>query len=365
MDVKDATVEIEKVDDECVKYSPKKCSENLSLNKAGVERYVNSLVEDSISQSVDNVARKRVLFVGIVALDYITFVEEYPNEDEEVYAEEYYLSRGGNAANSATVSGLLGGQAEFFGIMVKNRDFDFIKDDFKQSNVHSENVVVLDPSNHKPPVTFIWVSKKTGSRTILADFKNLTELKGNDFQRLDLTNYKWVHFEGRENVSDIIQMIEAIEIFNEGKEQADKVRVSVEIEPPRSLRPKLQALFDKADYLFVSKDYSQAEGYTSMEEAAEGLLSLCKDDATVICPWGADGASAKVAGEKVVTSHSYPPPHLIDTIGAGDTFIAGTVFSLSNGQSLEIAIGFGCRMAGAKCGMRGFAGLKGFQKHFP
>lgn len=334
-----------------------------SLSVRNVEQYVEGLVQDTISESVDNWARKRVLFVGVVALDHITFVEEYPNEDEEVFAEDYYLSRGGNAGNSATVLGLLGAQSEFFGTVVKNRDFDFIKNDFKQNNVYSENVVGLDPSQHKPPVTFIWVSQKTGSRTIIADFKNLTELKGTDFRRLDLRNYKWIHFEGRENVSDIIQMIEVIDKFNETKDNAYKIKISVEIETPHSLSPKLHGLFSKADYVFVSKDYGQADGYNTMEEVVEGLLARCKDSATILCPWGKHGAAAK--GEQLVTSSAYPPEHLIDTIGAGDTFIAGTIFSLSNSQHLEKAINFGCRLAGAKCGMRGFSGLKGFQKLIP
>ena len=101
----------------------------------------------------------------------------------------------------------------------------------------------------------------------------------------------------------------------------------------------------------------------SKEEAVEGLLKCCKSDATIICPWGEDGAAA-ANKEHVVTSMAYPPSELVDTVGAGDTFMAGTIFSLCADKSIDHAIRFGCQIAGAKCGMRGYSGLKGFQKYF-
>lgn len=55
-----------------------------------------------------------------------------------------------------------------------------------------------------------------------------------------------------------------------------------------------------------------------------------------------------------------PPARLVDTLGAGDTFNAGLIHSLSEGKSLETALQFACNIAGAKCGMAGFEQLKHF-----
>ena len=60
----------------------------------------------------------------------------------------------------------------------------------------------------------------------------------------------------------------------------------------------------------------------------------------------------------VVTSLAFPPPRLVDTLAAGDTFNGATISALSNGQSVKDAIRFGCQVAGAKCGIRGWDGLK-------
>ena len=48
----------------------------------------------------------------------------------------------------------------------------------------------------------------------------------------------------------------------------------------------------------------------------------------------------------------------MDTLGAGDTFVAATILRLSLGFSLQHSITYGCQVAGQKCGMRGFTGLQ-------
>ena len=348
-----------------------KCIENSTEGHTAVamvdlqqtEIYAENLAENLICQTIGDWAGKRILIVGVVALDITTIVEEYPEEDTEIMAIEHYVSRGGNAGNSATVLGHLGANVEFFGTVVKNRDYEFLLNDFKNNKVKTENVVVLDEERHSPPVAFVWVSDKAKTRTIVADFERVTELTNEDFEKLDLSHYKWIHFEGRKNVSDIVSMIEIIDDYNKDKRITDKVKVSVEIELPKSVCPQLGDLFDKANYIFVSKDYCREEGYTSKEEAVKGLLKRCKSNATVICPWGEDGAAA-ANKKQVATSLVYPPSELLDTVGAGDTFMAGTIFSLCADKSIDHAIRFGCQVAGAKCGMRGYSGLKGLQKYF-
>ena len=61
----------------------------------------------------------------------------------------------------------------------------------------------------------------------------------------------------------------------------------------------------------------------------------------------------------MAASHSYPPVKVIDTCGAGDSFNAATIVALTQGKTIESAIKFGCKVAGAKIGMYGYTGLKG------
>ncbi|KAG8007215.1 Ketohexokinase [Nibea albiflora] len=56
----------------------------------------------------------------------------------------------------------------------------------------------------------------------------------------------------------------------------------------------------------------------------------------------------------IVHSDAFPPKNLVDTLGAGDTFNAAVIYTLSNGGSLQDALTFGCRVAGRKCGFHGY-----------
>ena len=70
-------------------------------------------------------------------------------------------------------------------------------------------------------------------------------------------------------------------------------------------------------------------------------------------------------GGDVTTSPIYPPHKVVDTLGAGDTFNAATVYALSNGADVTSAIKFGCFVAGTKCGGVGLKGIKGLQNRLP
>lgn len=64
---------------------------------------------------------------------------------------------------------------------------------------------------------------------------------------------------------------------------------------------------------------------------------------------------------KVYSSSAYSPSQIVDTLGAGDTFNAGLIHSLSIGRSLQEALNYSCKLAGSKCGMIGYEGLRNFE----
>lgn len=108
--------------------------------------------------------------------------------------------------------------------------------------------------------------------------------------------------------------------------------------------------------------------------------------ATLICAWAEAGADALGPDGQLLHSDAFPPPRVVDTLGAGDTFNASVIFSLSKGESLSTGSGqgwvclsrnarltlslvpspgnsvqealrFGCQVAGRKCGLQGFEGI--------
>lgn len=86
------------------------------------------------------------------------------------------------------------------------------------------------------------------------------------------------------------------------------------------------------------------------------LIIYSKSKSTVICPWGADGAAAQNADGVLFTAPVYKGHELVvDSLGAGDTFAAAVIHSLSrNFKDVSAAIEFGCLVAGHKVGYYGY-----------
>lgn len=222
-------------------------------------------------------------------------------------------------------------------------------------------------------------------------------LTADDFRKIPYARYKWIHFEvsalawdfscrtnniqlrgfysQARNVIETKQMIDSILEWNV-KHPDQRIVVSIELE---NRTEKNLALVKDADYVFLSKDYSEFMGWKSKEVAIHNLRKYVKKQyvdlnmitffdqmnmwlwkycfyrAKLICPWGAEGA---IAIDNETDSHfaasAKPPAKVVDSLGAGDTFLASTIHMLANGASIQESIEFGCQIAGAKIGFIGY-----------
>ncbi|XP_064002612.1 ketohexokinase isoform X1 [Pogoniulus pusillus] len=294
---------------------------------------------------------KRIMCVGLVCLDIISVVESYPSEDSDSRCLSQRWQRGGNASNSCTVLALLGAPCSFMGSLAPGYAADFIVADFRRRGVDVTHVA-WQPRGNVPCACCI-VSSASGSRTIVLYDTNLPDVTARDFERVDLSQYKWIHWEAR-NAAEQVAMIRRVEQYNQSRPAAERVRISVEVEKPRQ---ELLQLMGLGHVVFISKDLAQHLGYQSAPEALQGLRSRIQPGATLICAWAEKGADAVGPDGQLVHSEAFPPETLVDTLGAGDTFNAATIFALSAGKSLQDALTFGCQIAGRKCGIQGFDSL--------
>ncbi|XP_057165103.1 ketohexokinase isoform X3 [Ursus arctos] len=224
---------------------------------------------------------KQILCVGLVVLDIINVVDKYPEEDTDSRCLSQRWQRGGNASNSCTVLSLLGAPCAFMGSLAPG------------------------------PVA-----------------ENLPDVSAADFDKVDLTRFKWIHIEGR-NASEQVKMLQRIEQHNTTRPPGQKIRVSVEVEKPRE---ELFQLFGYGDVVFVSKDVAKHLGFRSAGEALRGLYGRVRKGAVLICAWAEEGADALGPDGRLLHSDAFPPPRVVDTLGAGDTFNASVIFSLSQGE---------------------------------
>ncbi|XP_050807470.1 ketohexokinase isoform X1 [Gopherus flavomarginatus] len=216
---------------------------------------------------------KRILCIGLVCLDIISVVDVYPAEDTDTRCLSQRWQRGGNASNSCTVLSLLGAPCAFMGSLAPGHAADFIVADFRRRGVDVAHVAWQ--SRGDMPCACCLVNSTTGSRTVTLYDTNLPDVTAQDFEQVDLTQYKWIHWEGR-NAAEQVKMIQRVEEYNRTCPAHQRVSTSVEVEKPRE---ELYQLFGYGDVVFVSKEVAKAFGFHSAPEAVKGLHSRVRPGA--------------------------------------------------------------------------------------
>lgn len=285
----------------------------------------------------------RILAIGIATVDIINQVAVYPTEDSEVRVLEQRIARGGNATNSLVVLSQLGHRVAWGGVLAEDVDSAHILNDLQAYAVDLR--YCRRQPRGKNPTSYILLSRSTGSRSIV-HYRDLPEFSYADFAAIDLNGFDWVHFEGR-------NIIETELMMKLARKRAPQVRLSLEIEKPR---PDIEKLLPWPDLLLFSKSYAHVQGYYEATIMLDAIAEQ-SPQAERVCAWGADGAYALGRDGTKYASPAFLPDHVIDTLGAGDTFNAGIIDALVRGRSLGCALESACRLAGRKCAQTGFAGL--------
>ncbi|KAJ3497829.1 hypothetical protein NLG97_g1603 [Lecanicillium saksenae] len=323
-----------------------------------------------------------IIMVGACYLDTILTVPHYPEEDTKLRASNLEVRRGGNCPNSLEVLQQL----------IPRRGWQ--KREANPSahrQGHSEHGLHLvaclpkrdSPATHQviqsfgsdTPVSFkhcihregateaassyIIRSQRTDSRT-LVNHNPLDEMTVAEFGAIagDFRDkgQSWWHFEGRipETTLACMRIL---------RQTVPGCKISVEVEKPG--REGLRALAAEADVVFYSKVWAEHSGYDSafacLTTEPRGQASL------TLCPWGAGGAYAMshLSGDQVhcPVEEQTNEITVVDSVGAGDTFIAGILYGLTTGGHEEArwdarrCVRFAVDLATMKVQREGFAGL--------
>ncbi|MBL1320613.1 MAG: ketohexokinase [Methylophaga sp.] len=282
----------------------------------------------------------KILAVGIATLDIINTVDSYPSEDTEVRALSQRKVRGGNATNTLVVLSQLGHQCHWAGVLIDEPDSAIIQQELTQFNIDSSACRVI--TDGKMPTSYISVSQETGSRSIV-HFRDCPEFSFTDFEKIDLTLFDWIHFEGR-NIDQTKLMLHYL------AEHYPSIPCSLEIEKPRA---DIESLFSLPSILLFSQNYAVAHH----RKTAQELLNSLPKGIVASCTWGNQGAWAINKEQNLFHSKTYDPDNVVDTLGAGDTFNAAFIDGLLNKLELSQALTKACELAGRKCGQQGLTNL--------
>ncbi len=285
----------------------------------------------------------RILTVGIATLDIINMVDHYPVEDEEMRALAQRVECGGNAANTASILAQYGHQVEFAGSLAHEPDGHRIEQELITRHVTTG--FCQHVKQGKSPTSYITLNQQTGSRTIV-HYRDLPEYDFQHYQQIPLEEFDWFHFEGR-NTAEVKRML------TETQQRRVDQPISLEIEKDRE---GIDLLLPLADILVFSRVFVTTRGFAQPTEFFNAMRSLAPG-ATLVCTWGDAGAWARDHHEHDYHSPAFPPPEVIDTLAAGDTFNAGLIHAMAGGQPLAEALVQACRLAGKKVGQHGYGNL--------
>ena len=301
----------------------------------------------------------RVLLTGSAYKDVILRVDTYPVEDTKKRCLEHAVRWGGNASNTAFVLAQQTGiEVDFFGVFPHQDDKDTCDYISYLSALPGKCFISLDYSIFRPekggfPVAYIIESESSHTRTII-NHRNYPSFTAEQWrQSLEINgqlkcDFDWLHFEGTQ-VEDVRQVLALVETLR------NKPTVSVEIEKPD--RAGIEDLIPHANVVFFSRVFAISRGY---ENDPSGFLTAtykkARPDAVLIVTWGAEGAYMFRKGK--VTKTSTDEIAVVETVGAGDTFIAGMIYGLMLKWDDERALSSACRLATRKCQRKGFNALK-------
>ncbi|XP_017121951.1 ketohexokinase [Drosophila elegans] len=286
---------------------------------------------------------KSVLCVGCTVIDFVTICGSYPKEDTDRRCLDGFWQRGGNASNVSTVLRVLGSRVDFFGMLSRSDAFRVLLEDLRRREIGIKNCPQTD---RDPPFSSVILAQDAGTRTIIHCNKDYPQTTWEDFSKIDLSPYAWVHFEAR-NTPHTLKMMQSIRDHSERTGQ--RILISLDLETRYEQNRELCA---PCDYVVFSKELAAQLGWQTPRQTCEELAARLTGSGpkpTFICPWGSAGAGALDANGNYHELASYKQQKVVDTLGAGDSFMAGFIHATLEGQrSLSDAVDFANRVASHK-----------------
>lgn len=279
------------------------------------------------------------LFVGLTTLDFLYLVEQVPQANQKIVAQQQGLSAGGPATNAAVTFAHFGHQAQLLSSLGRHPLVQLIHSDLQTWGVEHRD---LNPHNDQvPPVSSIMVTRSSGDRAVVSINATQATVASPMPRDLDPTSFLQgvdiILIDGHQ-----IPLSQAIALT------AQKQNIPVVLDGG-SWKPGLETLLPWVTYALCSADFHPPQ---CLEPRA--VFQFLRKYSIPYCAitQGPDPILYQTAqGEGVIP---LTPVTVQDTLGAGDIFhgafchfVGQTTFPQALEQASHIA-GFACQFFGTR-----------------
>ena len=267
---------------------------------------------------------KRILVIGSISIDNVTYTSELPGPGTTVFGESFMSNIGGKGINQAFAIKNLDGDVMFYGAVGPDDNGKRVKD---YINSHKMNVE-LKQSQKSTGIASITIDTKTAeNRIVIVPGANL-DINKEDIDKIDFSGFDFL----------LIQLENPIDTVAYAMKKAKEGGLTVLLNPaPYHEIPK--SAYQYVDF-FIPNEH-ELEGFTNdikgdFEERSKHLIK--QGIKRVIVTLGEKGSL--YVDEKqsfIVAPHKV---NAIDTTAAGDSYCGAFVTALSEGKEIKEAMEF-------------------------
>ncbi|XP_034481434.1 ketohexokinase [Drosophila innubila] len=297
--------------------------------------------------------KKKVLCVGGAVIDCISIVRKFPKVMMPERSIKGFWQKGGHAVNTATVLKNLGINVELFVLLSNNPMFRLLLDDMRFRGIEIDNCPRCEDT---PPFSSVILSKLSKTCTITNCTSSFPYVTLEDFQKLDLSKYGWIHFRGSKP-EVTVEMMKLVVAYNENHEE--KILISMDVNTELN---SIWPLTNYCDYVFFSKQLGFEHGWQTPREACRSIdeklrlrFGINLKRPFVVFLWGKRGAGLLDYNSNYSRSHAVKNRRVVESLGAGEAFVGAFIYAVYvRDRTNSAAADFANRMASHKCTKYGY-----------